>query len=920
MGPSRSKKTKTCEICNNIFDAQGFVSHERSSHVELLNREKELGELVSYVLPSPSFINPQESNFLALAHKSADCDRAQFADPRSQQAGPSNSYGEMLQQIPPPPIPVQYNIDDIKIVYHPNCRKPDKVFHLEDYNSSLPPPTDIPTEENPWRPFQTRTDFDIAELILDTHMNKDQTTDFLKILHKIAGDPTCFTIANRKELNKMWEGARSYHAARFKHNVVSVPYKDEVLNFDMYMRPLWDWCTELLMDPKIVQQFHWNAEKHFKYNGDKFERFIDEPWTADSWWELQSTLPTDGFPFCIIMYADKTKLSSFGTQKGYPVLARCANLPIELRNGEGVEGGRLVGWLPVLEEDSGETGKKGYVDFKRVVWHKAFYEIVESMEKYAELGFALDCGDGIRRKIYLFILIVSADYEEQCTIALIRGINSKFPCPICLVPGNELTNLTDKFALRTTETMKKVHDEAQLLNATEREQLLKDHGLRNVKNVFWSLKGSDIYRALSWDRLHAYHGGLFSDHLLVELKCIVDAMGRQLDQIPRWKDLNHFNSLKKSGEYTDGTKFEDLSKVIIFASHNVVSTTDRGLLLLRLMRSYLELDMYTSLTVHTESTLAAGRAEILVFEELLHEYEAVNPDKNWNFPKAHTHNHVFDDIENKGATRGFNTKPNEKAHRPLKAFYKFHTNFKDVAPQILRCNETDLIAMIIRTKIDQLDSKEAASREETQKEQTVIGTLHVSLGSPLPRMTLDELEQLFSGDSAFHDLRKRLNKRSSSLFRELIRFERVQQIIPYQLLRVSYQSVIDWRLTTDLLHANSDFHHRPRYDFVIIQASNIEVMFAQILYVFGVTINNTEEHVALVLPFDETPDRQHCERDEALRFTHVQARHRSKATLINVESIDFKAEHDDEYIVMDVVDADLWWRMKFVSLARHVRM
>jgi len=147
-------------------------------------------------------------------------------------------------------------------------------------------------------------------------------------------------------------------------------------------------------------------------------------------------------------------------------------------------------------------------------------------------------------------------------------------------------------------------------------------------------------------------------------------------------------------------------------------------------------------------------------------------------------------------------------------------------------------------------------------------------------------------------------------------------------MRVSYQSMIDWRLTTDLLRANPDFHHRPRYDYVIIQASDTEVMFAQILYIFGVTINNTEEHVALVLPFDETPDRQHCERDEALRFTRVQARHRSKATLVHVESIvrgavlvkDFEAEHGDEYIVMDVLDADLWLRMKSVSLARHVRM
>jgi len=30
------------------------------------------------------------------------------------------------------------------------------------------------------------------------------------------------------------------------------------------------------------------------------------------------------------------------------VIARCANLPVELRNGNGLGGGRVVGWLPVV--------------------------------------------------------------------------------------------------------------------------------------------------------------------------------------------------------------------------------------------------------------------------------------------------------------------------------------------------------------------------------------------------------------------------------------------------------------------------------------------------------------------------------------------------------------------------------------------
>jgi hypothetical protein len=49
-----------------------------------------------------------------------------------------------------------------------------------------------------------------------------------------------------------------------------------------------------------------------------------------------------------ILYADKTRLSSFGTEKGYPVMARIANLPVDILNGEGIGGGQVVGWLPIV--------------------------------------------------------------------------------------------------------------------------------------------------------------------------------------------------------------------------------------------------------------------------------------------------------------------------------------------------------------------------------------------------------------------------------------------------------------------------------------------------------------------------------------------------------------------------------------------
>lgn len=60
-----------------------------------------------------------------------------------------------------------------------------------------------------------------------------------------------------------------------------------MLTYDVWLRPLWDWCRELLLNPTLIAEFQWSAEKLFKFDGKRFERFIDEPWTANSWWNIQ---------------------------------------------------------------------------------------------------------------------------------------------------------------------------------------------------------------------------------------------------------------------------------------------------------------------------------------------------------------------------------------------------------------------------------------------------------------------------------------------------------------------------------------------------------------------------------------------------------------------------------------------------------
>ena len=116
--------------------------------------------------------------------------------------------------------------------------------------------------------------------------------------------------------------------------------------------------------------------------------------------------------------------------------------------------------------------------------------------------------------------------------------------------------------------------------------------------------------------------------------------------------------------------------------------------------------------------------------------------------------------------------------------------------------------MIIRAKIDQFDTKAVSQKHDFESETlinertvNVIGTSHVSLGSSLPAMTLGELEIQFSDDLAFRNLRRRLNKRSSSLFKlgAAIRFESIQKVYIRSLkliLMILTAGLIDCPLST----------------------------------------------------------------------------------------------------------------------------
>lgn len=65
-------------------------------------------------------------------------------------------------------------------------------------------------------------------------------------------------------------------------------------------------------------------------------------------------------------------------------------------------------------------------------------------------------------------------------MALIRGIKCNHPCPKCEVSKDDLLDFVGPIHLRTKEETSEYLREAALMNAKEKEELLKDHGLRDV--------------------------------------------------------------------------------------------------------------------------------------------------------------------------------------------------------------------------------------------------------------------------------------------------------------------------------------------------------------------------------------------------------------------------------------------------------
>ena len=93
-----------------------------------------------------------------------------------------------------------YMDNDIRVEYHPNSGRQADVFKLNEYRQSVTA-TNTTVDPEPWAPFQTREDFEFAEIALETGMTRGQVDALIKLFHKcIKKGEGSFTISKHKDM------------------------------------------------------------------------------------------------------------------------------------------------------------------------------------------------------------------------------------------------------------------------------------------------------------------------------------------------------------------------------------------------------------------------------------------------------------------------------------------------------------------------------------------------------------------------------------------------------------------------------------------------------------------------------------------------------------------------------------------------
>ncbi|KAI1781775.1 hypothetical protein LXA43DRAFT_977924 [Ganoderma leucocontextum] len=531
-----------------------------------------------------------------------------------------------------------------------------------------------PEGENPYRPFTSRLDWEIARWAKMRGPGSSAVTELLAI----KGVNARASFKNSRELDMIIDNNLSSGRPRFIRREIKVA--GEI--FEVFYRDVIQCIRALYGDPEFAGILVFTPERHYA-DPDHTIRVYFDMHTGRWWWETQKSLEqrNPGATIIpIIISSDKTQLTVFRSKTAYPVYMTIGNLPKDVRRKPSRRGQILLAYLPSsrLEHITNKAARRRVTGN---LFHACLSAILKPLVVAGIHGIKIVSGDGVARRGHPIFAMYIGDYPEQLLVTCCKNGT----CPKCNIPRTELGDATDlNRPLRNFTKVLAALGEVEN-TATAFSRACREAGIKPIHHPFWEkLPYVNVFLSITPDILHQLHQGVVK-HVLSWLKAAYGA--DELDARCRRLPPNHQIRLFLKGFTTlQRVTGKEYAQICRFLLGLVAGLPLRGgfspARLVRALRAILDFLYLAQYPAHTSETLGQLHAALQRFHANKSIFVDLDIRQHFHFPKLHSLDHYPNSIKLFGTTDNYDTQYTERLHIDFAKEAYRATNHKDEFPQM----------------------------------------------------------------------------------------------------------------------------------------------------------------------------------------------------------------------------------------------
>ncbi|RPD70597.1 hypothetical protein L226DRAFT_547722 [Lentinus tigrinus ALCF2SS1-7] len=566
-----------------------------------------------------------------------------------------------------------------------------------------PPPLRATTPSEPWDPFESRLEFEVAEFLYKTEQMSGKNISKLMELWaadvaRYGGQPPfadhadLYTTIDAILLGDVaWRCLKGQYQGPRPAGIVPAWMDEE---YDVWFQDSRELVLRMLANADFKDEFDVAPIREYTHAGNRrYHNFMSGDW---AWREadlIAAQVPdVDGAMLVpIILGSDKTTVSvATGQNDYYPLYMSIGNMHNNVRRAHR-DSVVLVAFLAIPKAERKDADSSVFRKFHRQLLHTSLSAIFEPLRPGMTVPEVVRCPDAHFRKAIWSFAAYIADYMEQVVVScIVQGW-----CPTCLQDAKALDKpgLVNNRTRVLTEAYIKTFDPAVLWD---------DYGIIHDLVPFTNdFPRADINEMLSGDLLHQLIKGTFKDHLVTWIgeylmkehgdsrgKELLDEIDCRLALVPPFPGLRHFKQGRNFKQWT-GDDSKGLMKIYLSAIYGVVPNE-----MVRTVAAFLQCCYIARRDTVDDLDIAQfrdARSQFYDHRKVFQE-TGVRPD-GFSLPRQHSLDHYDQHMINFGAPNGLCTSITEAKHiKAVKEPWRRSNRFEPLGQMLLTNQRLDKLS------------------------------------------------------------------------------------------------------------------------------------------------------------------------------------------------------------------------------------